>query len=60
MLMVNVGGVSGVRPWVRGQEADLYDLQRVLNKSSPRLGDKQQQEVTRWVGRCNLTPSNPR
>jgi len=38
-----------VRPWVRGQEADLRDLQRVLNKMSPKLGDQQQQAVTRWA-----------
>ena len=34
---------------VRGQEADLRDLQRVLNKCEPKLGDQQQQAVTRWA-----------
>jgi len=34
---------------VQGQEADLRDLQRILNKTEPRLADKQQQQLTRWA-----------
>ena len=34
---------------VRGQEADLRDLQRILNKCEPKLGDQAQQQLTRWA-----------
>ena len=34
---------------VQGQEADLRDLQRILNKTEPKLGDQAQQQVTRWA-----------
>ena len=34
---------------VRGQEADLRDLQRILNKAEPKLSDQSQQQVTRWA-----------
>jgi len=34
---------------VQGQEADLRDLQRILNKCEPKLSDSQQQAVTRWA-----------
>lgn len=34
---------------VQGQEADLRDLQRILNKCEPKLGDQAQQQVTKWA-----------
>jgi hypothetical protein len=34
---------------VQGQEADLRDLQRILNKCEPKLSDAAQQAVTRWA-----------
>ena len=34
---------------VRGQEADLRDLQSILNKCEPKLGDQAQQQLTRWA-----------
>ena len=34
---------------VQGQEADLRDLQRILNKTEPKMGDQTQQQVTRWA-----------
>ena len=32
-----------------GQSADLLDLQRVLNRSEKKLGNAQQQNVSRWA-----------
>jgi hypothetical protein len=34
---------------VMGQTADLYDLQRILNRVNPKLSDAQQQQTTRWA-----------
>lgn len=34
---------------VMGQEADLRDLQGLLNKVEPKLNDRQQQSLTRWA-----------
>ena len=34
---------------VMGQSADLYDLQRILNRVEPKLSDASQQELTRWA-----------
>jgi uncharacterized protein YlxP (DUF503 family) len=35
---------------VMGQTADLMDLQRLLNRSSVKLSNMQQQDATRWAG----------
>jgi hypothetical protein len=45
---------------IMGQTADLMDLQRILNRSSEKLSDRQQQEATRWAvwQACNLLRSN--
>jgi hypothetical protein len=34
---------------VQGQEGDLRDLQRILNKTEPKMSDQAQQQVTRWA-----------
>ncbi|CAL58559.1 unnamed product [Ostreococcus tauri] len=34
---------------VMGQSADLFDLQRILNRVDPKLNDASQQEITRWA-----------
>lgn len=34
---------------VMGQSADLFDLQRLLNRVEPKLSDAAQQEITRWA-----------
>lgn len=34
---------------VMGQSADLFDLQRILNRVSPKMSDAQQQATTRWA-----------
>lgn len=34
---------------VMGQNADLYDLQRILLRSKTKLNNNQQQNITRWA-----------
>jgi len=34
---------------VMGQNADLYDLQRILLRSKNKLSNNQQQNITRWA-----------
>lgn len=52
LSMMAVGGVAAEgRQYeeVLGQTADLFDLQRMLLRSSVKLSDQQQQNVTRWA-----------
>jgi hypothetical protein len=55
MLPLAVVSMSGVAAEamefdeVMGQSADLYDLQRILNRVQPKLSDASQQELTRWA-----------
>ena len=55
MLPLAVVSMSGVAAEamefdeVMGQSADLYDLQRILNRVDPKLSDASQQELTRWA-----------
>ncbi|CAH9109706.1 unnamed protein product [Cuscuta europaea] len=37
---------------VLGQSADLFTLQRLINRSKPTLNKEQQQNLTRWAGIC--------
>lgn len=45
---------------VTGQSADLFSLQRLINRSQPKIGNEQQQSLTRWavVYACSLLKSH--
>jgi hypothetical protein len=43
-----LGDISAVLQ-VMGQTADLMDLQKILNRSSDKMSNAQQQNATRWA-----------
>lgn len=50
--MVAVAGIAAEGQQyeeVMGQNADLFDLQRILLRSKTKLSDSQQQNITRWA-----------
>jgi hypothetical protein len=52
LAVISMAGVAGEALTfddVMGQNADLYDLQRILNRVSPKLSDAAQQSTTRWA-----------
>ncbi|GMH35225.1 hypothetical protein BSKO_03093 [Bryopsis sp. KO-2023] len=49
VAMAGVAAEAVVFEEVVGQTADLFDLQRIMNRSKVKLSDSQQQNVTRWA-----------
>ncbi|KAL8047244.1 hypothetical protein ABFX02_08G227300 [Erythranthe guttata] len=43
---------------VIGQSADLFSLQRFINRSKPPIGKDQQQNLTRWAGSDKILDKN--
>ena len=49
MSMAGVAAEAMAFEDVRGQEGDLRDLQRLLNRADPKLSAQAQQQLTRWA-----------
>ena len=52
LAVVAMSGVAAEAKYfekVAGQEADLFSLQKAMNKTEPKLGAQKEQSVTRWA-----------
>merc|ERR1712151_432574 len=49
VAMAGVAAEGILSEEVQGQEADLRDLQLLLNKVQPKLNNQRQQGITRWA-----------